>query len=326
MKIPSFNHRLILLTCLIAVLGHFAAFSIAAQAEVRELLLEVKDDSRSRVVPLKIYIGEKAAGNQAVILFSHGLGGSREGSAFLGKHWAQAGYVAVFLQHAGSDESIWKDVPMAERRKSFQSAASVKSFTERVGDVKFVLDQLELWNAEKKHPLSGRMDLDHIGMSGHSFGAVTTQAVMGQKAGQRQPFHDSRLHAFILMSPSPPGMGSVKAAYGHVKEPIFCMTGTKDESMIGTRSHVTPESRQTVYPNLKDGGKYQVVFKDGEHFIFTQIKRRGKKRDPRFHPAILKLTTAFWDAHLKGDKKAQEWLQSDKAREVLIDADVWQWK
>lgn len=118
----------------------------------------------------------------------------------------------------------------------------------------------------------------------------------------------------------------MKAAYGHVDEPIFCMTGTKDESMIGTRSHVTPESRQTVYPNLKDGGKYHVVFKGGEHFIFTQVDRRGKKRDPRFHPAILKLTTAFWDAHLKGDRKAQEWLQSDKAREVLIEADVWQWK
>lgn len=104
------------------------------------------------------------------------------------------------------------------------------------------------------------------------------------------------------------------------------MTGTKDESMIGTRSHVTPESRQTVYPNLKDGDKYQVVFKDGEHFIFTQTERRGKKRDPRYHPAILRLTTAFWNAHLKGDEKAQEWLQSNKAREVLIEADVWQWK
>ena len=210
--------------------------------------------------------------------------------------------------------------------KSIQSAASGESFTIRMGDVKFVLDQLERWNTDKKHPLSGRMDLDHIGMSGHSFGAVTTQAVMGQKWGDRQPFHEPRLDAFILMSPSAPPKGNPASAYGHIDEPIFCMTGTKDESVIKTRAHVTPESRQTVYPALKDGGKYHVVFKDGEHFIFSGSTRRGKKRNPRYHPAILKLTTAFWDAHLKDDKKAKQWLQSDKPREVLIDADVYQWK
>ncbi len=318
--------KVIIAGFLIAVTG----FSQSAEPGIKELLLEAKDEAkdeaRSREVPLKVYLTEKSLEKQPVILFSHGLGGSREGSAFLGKHWAKAGYVAVFLQHPGSDESIWKDVPPAERRKSFQSAASAKSFIDRVGDVKFVLDQLERWNGEAKHPLSGRMDLDHVGMSGHSFGAVTTQAVMGQKVGQQQPFHDTRLDAFILMSPSPPAKGSVKAAYGHIDEPIFCMTGTKDESMIGTRSHVTPESRQTVYPDLKDGGKYHVVFKDGEHFVFSGSSRRGRKRDPRYHPAILKLTTAFWDAHLKDDKKVKEWMQSKKAREVLIDEDVYEWK
>ena len=40
-----------------------------------------------------------------------------------------------------------------------------------------VLDQLEEWNKDSKHELHGRLDLKHIGMSGHSFGAVTTQAV-----------------------------------------------------------------------------------------------------------------------------------------------------
>ena len=46
-----------------------------------------------------------------VILFSHGLGGNREGSKFLGEHWAARGYVAVFLQHPGSDDSVWKGKP-----------------------------------------------------------------------------------------------------------------------------------------------------------------------------------------------------------------------
>lgn len=41
-------------------------------------------------------------------MFSHGLGGSRSGSAFLGEHWAARSYVAVSLQHPGSDDSVWK--------------------------------------------------------------------------------------------------------------------------------------------------------------------------------------------------------------------------
>jgi predicted dienelactone hydrolase len=57
-------------------------------------------------------------GAAPVVLFSHGLGGSRTGSVFLGEHWAARGYVAVFLQHPGSDDSIWKDKPWQERMRA----------------------------------------------------------------------------------------------------------------------------------------------------------------------------------------------------------------
>ena len=71
--------------------------------------------------------------------FSHGLGGNREGSAFLGKHWAARGYIAVFLQHPGSDDSVWKDVPVAQRLAALKVAAGFKDFLLRVQDVPAVL-------------------------------------------------------------------------------------------------------------------------------------------------------------------------------------------
>src|ERR1700722_14103227 len=72
--------------------------------------LMVNDSHRDRQIPVLIYLPrEKEA--QPVVLFSHGLGGSRKGSAYLGQHWSERGYVAVFLQHPGSDDSIWKDAP-----------------------------------------------------------------------------------------------------------------------------------------------------------------------------------------------------------------------
>jgi len=89
-----------------------------------------------------------------VILFSHGLGGSRTGSSFLGKHWAARGYVAVFLQHLGSDDSVWKVDVSHDRMKSLKQAASMENLLLRVQDVPAVLNQLKVWNETKTNLLA----------------------------------------------------------------------------------------------------------------------------------------------------------------------------
>ncbi len=57
---------------------------------------DVKDTSRDRVIPIRVYFppSEKPA---PVILFSHGLGGSRDNNPYLGNHWAACGYFVVFV-------------------------------------------------------------------------------------------------------------------------------------------------------------------------------------------------------------------------------------
>src|SRR5262245_50848172 len=105
----------------------------------------VKDAEQGREIPIRIYLpAQKEAA--PLVLFSHGLGGSRAGSKFLGDHWASRGYVAVFLQHPGSDDSVWKDAPKMERMKAMKRAASLDNFVLRVEDVSAVLNQLELWD------------------------------------------------------------------------------------------------------------------------------------------------------------------------------------
>ena len=66
------------------------------------MTFEVKDKGSSRVIPIRVYLPEeeKAA---PVVLFSHGLGGSRENNPYLGSHWAKRGYMVVFVQHLGRD-------------------------------------------------------------------------------------------------------------------------------------------------------------------------------------------------------------------------------
>jgi len=169
-------------------------------AQVLELTVPAPEGS----IPVRIYLPVNSA-PAPVVLFSHGLGGSRNGNTFLGQHWAGRGYVAVFLQHPGSDSSVWQGKPFSERMSSLVAAASLKNFVRRARDVHAALDALTSWNSDPKSPLSNCLDLERIGMSGHSFGAVTTEAVSGETfpvLGTK--LTDSRIKAAIAFSPSAP--------------------------------------------------------------------------------------------------------------------------
>src|SRR5262245_52892801 len=80
----------------------------AGPLKVGVLRLEWKDAARNRPVPVKVYYPSELAQRFPVILFSHGLGGTRETYEYLGRQWASHGYVAVHLQHLGSDDAVWR--------------------------------------------------------------------------------------------------------------------------------------------------------------------------------------------------------------------------
>lgn len=284
--------------------------------------LKFTDEKRARELPLLVYLPADTTKPAPVLLFSHGLGGSRNGSAFLGKHWSARGYAAVFLQHPGSDEGVWRDVPAPARMEKLKDAASAENFALRTQDVVAVLDQLTLWHKEKAHVFEGRLDMDHVGMSGHSFGAVTTQAVSGQSfplVGMR--FTDYRIRAAASMSHSPPRRGDAAPAFGSVKIPWMLMTGTKDDSIVAS---FTPSDRAKVFDALPPGGKYELVLNNAEHSAFTERALPGDKepRNPSHHRVILALTTAFFDAHLRGDTQAKAWLEGDGPRGVMEKEDT----
>jgi predicted dienelactone hydrolase len=286
-----------------------------------ELDLTVHDAARHRDVPVRIYLPPDGA-PAPVVLFSHGLGGTRHGSRFLGEHWAARGYVVVFLQHPGSDDSVWRGKPSTQRMPAMNSAASLSNFLLRVQDVAAVLNQLEVWNATPAHAVAGRLDKT-VGMSGHSFGAITAQAVSGQAfpvGGQR--FTDPRIKAAIAFSPSTPRRGSADEAFGAVKIPWLLMTGTKDLAPIG---EADMDSRLGVYPALRGALKYELVLHNAEHSAFTDRALPGDRepRNPNHHRVILALSTAFWDAYLRGDAAALAWLKGSGPRSVMEASDRW---
>lgn len=290
--------------------------------KISSLTFDVKDGRRDRTLPVRVYLPDSSK-PAPVVLFSHGLGGSCDNNPYLGNHWAKRGYVVVFVQHPGSDEGVWKNVPQLRRMEAMKQAASFDNFMLRSGDVPAVIDALTRWNGEVGHGLHGRLDLEKIGMSGHSFGANTTQAVSGQGfARQKVSFVESRLDAAVMMSPGPPALGDPAAAFAPIRIPCLLLTGTRDGSPIGTQK---PEDRLKVFPHITQAPAWQVVFKDATHMDFGQRQQvAGGTGASRYHRAILALTTAFWDGQLKNDPRAKSWLNGQGAKAVLDPDDRWE--
>lgn len=287
------------------------------------LPLVVVDTTRDREIPVRVYL-PSATTKAPVVLWSHGLGGSRDNSAYLGRHWSARGFVVVTMQHAGSDESVWKDAKARDRYAAMQKAASGENLLLRGGDVKAVLDQLAAWHATTDHPLHDRLDLEHVGMCGHSFGAVTTQAVSGQTMPMLgAKFTDPRIDAALPMSPSKPRAGDVGKAFGSVRIPWLLMTGTEDVSPIGD---IDVAARLAVYPALPASiDRFELVLDGAQHSVFGERAIGGERAiKEQHHRTILALSTAFWDAYLRSDAAAKQWLGGDGARTALSTGDRWQ--
>ncbi len=282
----------------------------AATAEVATANYEWADADRDRTVPVKIYYPNRGAGPFPVILFSHGLGGSRETYAYLGRHWAGHGYVSAHLQHPGSDNAVWEgeQQPIDALRAA---ALDPRNAIDRLGDVSFVLDQLEDLNRAET-PLHGRLDLKHVGIAGHSFGAHTTLAAVGQVAvgprGWELSWADPRISAAIPMSaPVPKQRDRLDRVYRNIRVPCLHMTGTLDASLIG---ETAVADRRIPFDHITGAEQYLITFEGGDHMIFSGRPRStaASSKDAVFQSLICAGSTAFWDAYLKENEEARTWL------------------
>jgi acetyl esterase/lipase len=299
----------------------------APELEVATTQLEWRDAARDREVPVKIYFPKDRTGPFPVVIFSHGLGGTRESYEYLGRHWAGCGYVSVHLQHLGSDDGVWKDVPPAERARALQRAAlNIPNVVNRPLDGQFAIDQIENLNADATSPLRGRLDLQAIAIAGHSFGGYTTLALAGQTfllpLGAAKRYDEPRLKAAIQMSaPAPARRDHLDQVFGSITKPTMHMTVTKDFLEIFPQTR--PEDRRLPYDHMANAETCLVIFKDGDHMIFSGRERlaTAEKRaeDAGFQKLICAGTTAFWDAYLKGNASAKAWLLDGGYAKLLGD-------
>ena len=274
-----------------------------------------QDSARSRGVPIQLYLPQPATGREGpwpLVVFSHGLGGSHDGGKAWGQHWASHGFACLHPQHPGSDESLWRGVAgnRAAVMAALRPGMGPEQLLARVADVRFVIDEVGRRSAGGDAPLA-RIDLTHIGIAGPSFGAITTQALMGQRfpAAPDLKLSEPRAKAALLFSPSARG-NRLDEAFGSVAMPVQCWTGTRDE-LPQLTPDVSAASRQQVFAHLPACGKSQIVFDGGDHMLFggdTLREREDAARDQRQWRLIRAGSLAFWRAYLNADVQAKGWL------------------
>ena len=122
-----------------------------------------------------------------LIIFSHGLGGNRTQNTIMIEELVSHGYVVIAIEHAyDANISIFNNGDIADYRSGINYqrrhseeltpeefwAIRLPQLKTRAKDVHFVLNQIESGNFPEE--LVKIIDLDNVGVFGHSFGGATS--------------------------------------------------------------------------------------------------------------------------------------------------------
>lgn len=162
-----------------------------------------------------------------LLLFSHGSCGYATQSLFLTPLIASHGYVVAAPPHPGNTLFEFPDCRAPQ--------ALAASLQERPNDMLFVLDALLAASDDPGSPFAGAIDADRLGMSGHSFGGLTTYLTTARDSRFRiaMPLAAAALANTGLTIPSLTMLGAIdsvvsnpniRAAYAASSAPKFLVS------------------------------------------------------------------------------------------------------
>lgn len=203
-----------------------------------------------------------------VLLFSHGFSGHKNQNTFQIEQLVSHGYIVVGMDHTySSTASIFSDGYVANYvPQDTNSIAYLDKANEGwVADAKFVLNQVEkLAKNDPDNRFTGRMDMENVGMFGHSFGGATsTQMLMT----------DSRIKAALNMDG---GLyGKLRVPAGGLKKPFLMMSA--DDTLNGAQNTSDMELIKFIedtlvrYEHVAEGGNYWLTINNMRHMGFSDL-------------------------------------------------------
>ncbi len=295
----------------LAALAVASAWPLRADdtAPYEVLDLDWQDTARQRAVPVRLHLPQSGPASQRLplVVFSHGIGGSRRGYSWLAQHLARHGVASLHLQHVGSDRQVWTGGIMNIVGR-LQSAAQDQEAVARVHDLRFALDTL------LRSEWAARIDEHRVVAAGHSYGANTTLLACGarvERSGQLYDLRDERLKAAVVIS-APPFYGEADPGriLQSVTVPSLHVTSTEDIIRI-PGYYSGADDRVAVFDATGSRRKWLAVFQGGSHSMFTdRAGTGGVSLNPQVKDASRALVLAFLRQVLDGDAQAmQQWPQ-----------------
>lgn len=258
--------------------------------------------------------GRGLSGPCPLVLFSHGMGGSREGFSEFGSHLASWGYVVIHCTHSDSVELRRRQGEKVTRESFLRKGVRQVDPLDRVQDVTLILDRLDEIESRvaglRSGTGEGRISRTQIAMAGHSAGALTTQMVAGVRnrfgpLGPGGRWGDPRIRAFVPISGQGRGViGLNEDSWKPVTIPMLTVTGSLDTAAVGKE---TPESRRHPFEFSTPTGRKHLLWVEGARHNSWQSPAPAERPTVlAFHSAV----TAFLDANLKNDPEASGWLNT----------------
>jgi dienelactone hydrolase len=124
-----------------------------------------------------------AEGFHPVVIFTHGYTGTFTDYTYLFEDLASRGYVVASVDHTFEATAVeFPDGRFAESVFGSHLGTSVRgdesamafAVSVRLGDLAFVVDELERRNTGTDAQLAGRLDMTRLALAGHSLGGLTT--------------------------------------------------------------------------------------------------------------------------------------------------------
>jgi predicted dienelactone hydrolase len=275
------------------------------------------DDNRNRDFACTVWSSPDAPTDAALVLYSHHSFGDRNAATYLCTHLASHGFVVAALDHsertapqtAGADES-------AEQR----AARVARVIADRVPDLRVLLDGM----------LDHRDDVPPaVGVVGHSFGGWTALSAADV---------DARIESIVAITPG----GSASPRPGVLDAPLYPQRSLPTLFIAAEFDVPIPPDDVRDVAARTPGAALLVTVRDADHFHFIddaetvheQMRTTPIDGPAAWMPAAMKpfselctaesvhdltraLALAHFDATLRGDDRAAQFVTGDLASAVI---------
>jgi len=289
---------------------------ISNELEVPEYLLK----NISKIKSNSFYNAESIDGLFPIILFSHGLGGMRTQNTIQAEALASRGYVVVSTDHMyDANISLYPDQNFAENLSHTDSLKGEewydirnKQLKYRTGDISYLINMLEKINlGHIESTLFNKLNLDKIGIFGHSFGGATSLLAS---------INDERIDACLAYD----------AWFIPLEEKVLLNDFNKPFLHIGQTEWENKLNYQKLdlFLNHCKNDHYKLVIKDSKHFDFTDIphfsplteklKISGKIEKNDLKMILNEITINFFDKYLKNQTLFDPEMISNKYKKLIL--------